>query len=143
MKETCTTQFELKKKIGTILSSNVPGLSNKKQLLQQTQSSVLLEAPSVTFSKLEKTADSLCNSNFVTNATANQQPQQTIPGVTTTTAAIANSKKLRRKSQQPADPTSSNAAIVRKRQAMTGQPTSLDIVVSPKASTQALTKKQP
>ena len=105
MKETCTTQFELKKKIGTILSSNVPGLSNKKQLLQQTQSSVLLE----------KTADSLCNSNFVTNATANQQPQQTIPGVTTTTAAIANSKKLRRKSQQPADPTSSNAAIVRKR----------------------------
>ena len=133
MKETCTTQFELKKKIGTILSSNVPGLSNKKQLLQQTQSSVLLE----------KTADSLCNSNFVTNATANQQPQQTIPGVTTTTAAIANSKKLRRKSQQPADPTSSNAAIVRKRQAMTGQPTSLDIVVSPKASTQALTKKQP
>ena len=133
MKETCTTQFELKKKFGTILSSNVPGLSNKKQLLQQTQSSVLLE----------KTADSLCNSNFVTNATANQQPQQTIPGVTTTTAAIANSKKLRRKSQQPADPTSSNAAIVRKRQAMTGQPTSLDIVVSPKASTQALTKKQP
>ena len=133
MKETCTTQFELKKKIGTILSSNVPGLSNKKQLLQQTQSSVLLE----------KTADSLCNSNFVTNATANQQPQQTIPGVTTTTAAIANSKKLRRKSQQPADPTSSNAAIVRKRQAMTGQPTSLDIVVSPKASTQALAKKQP
>lgn len=51
MKETCTTQFELKKKIGTILSSNNSGLSNKKQLLQQTQSSVLLE----------KTADSLSN----------------------------------------------------------------------------------